>query len=126
VRITLEVQALFCRRRHQPRRPPGSALKGSVNLCQRQLVNEVLGLALRSSLARDLGRKVATPIQRGFNAESINAVQKMQGVVQKMQVEQSFSFVLLLKQETHVRRKESSDEKVRSMPWKAGIRCPLP
>jgi hypothetical protein len=67
-----------------------------------------------------------TPIQRGFNAESINAVQKMQGVVQKMQVEQSFSFVLLLKQETNVRRKESSHEKVRSMPWKAGIRCPLP
>jgi hypothetical protein len=54
------------------------------------------------------------------------AVQKMQVVVQKMQVKQSFSFVLLLKQETNVRRKESSHEKVRSMPWKAGIGCPLP
>jgi hypothetical protein len=32
------------------------------------------------------------------------AVQKMQVVVQKMQVKQSFSFVLLLKQETNVRR----------------------
>ena len=53
-----------------------------------------------------------------------SVVQKMQGVVQKMQVNQSFSFVLLLKQETNV--KESSHEKVRSMPWKAGIRCPLP
>jgi hypothetical protein len=54
------------------------------------------------------------------------AVQKMQVVVQKMQVKQSFSFVLLLKQETNVRQKESSHEKVRSMPWKAGIRYPLP
>jgi hypothetical protein len=54
------------------------------------------------------------------------AVQKMQVVVQKMQVKQSFSFVLLLKQETNVRRKESAHEKVRSMPWKAGTRCPLP
>jgi hypothetical protein len=54
------------------------------------------------------------------------AIQKMQGVVQKMQVEQSFGSVLLLKQETNVRRKENSHEEVRSMPWKAGIRCPLP
>jgi hypothetical protein len=54
------------------------------------------------------------------------AVQKMQVVVQKMQVKQSFRFVLLLKQETKVRRKESSHEKVRSMPWKAGIGYPLP
>jgi len=54
------------------------------------------------------------------------AVQKMQVVVQKMQVKQSFSFVLLLKQETNVRRKESSHEKVRSMPWEAGIGRPLP
>jgi hypothetical protein len=50
----------------------------------------------------------------------------MQVAVQKMQVKQSFSFVLLLKQETNVRRKESSYEKVRSMPWEAGTRCPLP
>jgi len=54
------------------------------------------------------------------------AVQKMQVVVQKMQVKQSFSFVLLLKQETNVRRKESSHEKMHSMPWKAGIGRPLP
>jgi len=53
------------------------------------------------------------------------AVQKMQGVVQKMQVEQSFSFVLLVKQGTKLRRKESSHEKVRSMPWKAGTRGPF-
>jgi len=52
------------------------------------------------------------------------AVQKMQVVVQKMQVKQSFSFVLLLKQETNVR--QSSHEKVRSMPWKARIGRPLP
>ena len=32
----------------------------------------------------------------------------MQVVVQKMQVKQSFSFVLLLKQETNVRRKEEA------------------
>jgi hypothetical protein len=51
------------------------------------------------------------------------AVQKMQVVVQKMRVKQSFGFVLLLKQETNV---ESSHEKVRSMPWEAGTRCPLP
>jgi hypothetical protein len=54
------------------------------------------------------------------------AVQKMQVVVQKMQVKQSFGFVLLLKQETNLRRKESSHEKMRSMPWKAGIGRPLP
>ena len=45
----------------------------------------------------------------------------MQVVVQKMQVKQSFSFVLLLKQETNVRRKESSHEKVRSMPKRLGL-----
>jgi hypothetical protein len=54
------------------------------------------------------------------------AVQKMQVVIQKMQVNQSFSFVLLLKQETNVHRKESSHEKVRSMLWEAGTRYPLP
>ena len=54
------------------------------------------------------------------------AVQKMQVVVQKMQVKQSFSFVLLLKQATNVRRKESSHEKMRFMLWKAGIGHPLP
>jgi hypothetical protein len=54
------------------------------------------------------------------------AVQKMQVVVQKMHVKQLLGFVLLLKQETNVRRKESACEKVRSMPWKAGTRCPHP
>jgi hypothetical protein len=43
-----------------------------------------------------------------------------------MQVKQSFSFVLILKQETSVRRKVSRHEKVRSMPWEVGTRCPLP
>ena len=62
-----------------------------------------------------------------LNHKSHNmAVQKMQVVVQKMQVEQAFSFVLLLKKETNVRRKENSHEKVRSMPWKARIGRPLP
>ena len=45
------------------------------------------------------------------------AVQKMQVVVHNMHV-----FVLLLKQETDVRRKGNANEKVRFMPWKAGTR----
>src|SRR6516225_9292801 len=38
----------------------GSALKGGVNLCQRQLVNEVLG-PLGTEFIRNLGREGATP-----------------------------------------------------------------
>jgi len=51
---------------------------------------------------------------------------KCRSVSKRCRSKQSFSFVLLLKQETNVRRKESSHEKVRSMPWKAGIGRPLP
>src|SRR5262249_1172067 len=45
----------------------GSALKGSVNVCQRQLVHEVLG-PLVTRVVRNFGRKGATSIQRGSNA----------------------------------------------------------
>src|SRR5262249_52530879 len=45
----------------------GSALKGGVNVCQRQLVNEVLG-PLVTKFVRNFGREGATPIQRGSNA----------------------------------------------------------
>jgi hypothetical protein len=41
----------------------GSALKGGVNVCQRQL-NEVLGF-LVTEFVRNFGREGATPIQRG-------------------------------------------------------------
>jgi hypothetical protein len=54
------------------------------------------------------------------------AVQKTQVVVQKMQVEQLFSFVHYSSNRRASKLKERSHEKVRSMPWKAGIRCPLP
>ena len=40
----------------------GSALKRGVNVCQRQLVNEVLG-PLVTELVRNFGREAATPIQ---------------------------------------------------------------
>ncbi len=39
----------------------GSVLKGGVKVCQRQLVNEVLG-PLVTEFARNLGREGATPI----------------------------------------------------------------
>src|SRR5262249_20775442 len=45
----------------------GSALKGGVDVCQRQLVNEVLG-PLVTEFVRNFGREGATPIQRGSNA----------------------------------------------------------
>src|SRR5262249_49475291 len=44
----------------------GSALKGGVNVCQRQLVNEVLG-PLVTQFVRNFGREHATPYQRGSN-----------------------------------------------------------
>src|SRR5262244_1329776 len=43
-----------------------SALKGGVNVCQRQLVNEVLG-ALVTQFVPNFGREDATPYQRGSN-----------------------------------------------------------
>jgi hypothetical protein len=45
----------------------GSALKGGVNVCQRQLVNEVFG-PLVTKFVRNFGREGATPIQRGSQA----------------------------------------------------------
>src|SRR5262249_10911009 len=45
----------------------GSALKGGVNVCQRQLVKEVLG-PLVTEFVPNFGREGATPIQRGSNA----------------------------------------------------------
>jgi hypothetical protein len=45
----------------------GSALKAGLNVCQRQLVNEMLGL-LVTEFVRNFGREGATPNQRGFNA----------------------------------------------------------
>jgi hypothetical protein len=92
----------------------GSALKGGVNVCQRQLVNEVLGF-LVTEFVPNFRREDATPIQRGSNAsllgrvqaiklirhalisipkhKSINGCPKKEVGVQKMQVKRSFSFV---------------------------------
>src|SRR5262249_23042564 len=44
----------------------GSVLKGGVKVCQRQLVNELLGL-LVTEFVRNFGREDATPYQRGSN-----------------------------------------------------------
>jgi hypothetical protein len=51
-------------------------LKGGVKLCQRQLVNEMLG-PLVTEFARNLGREAATLIQRGFNASPFGRVQAL-------------------------------------------------
>src|SRR5262249_40106648 len=45
----------------------GSAFKGGVNVCQRQLVNEVLG-PLVTEFVPNFGRECATPIQPGFHS----------------------------------------------------------
>src|SRR6516164_4262254 len=52
----------------------GSALQGGVNVCQRQLVKEVLG-PLVTEFIRNFGREDATPIQRGSNASLLGRVQ---------------------------------------------------
>ena len=52
----------------------GSALKGGVNVCQRQPVNEVFG-PLVTKFVRNFGREGATPIQRGSNASLLGRVQ---------------------------------------------------
>jgi len=41
-------------------------LKGGVKVCQRQLVNELLGF-LVTEFVRNFGREDATPYQRGSN-----------------------------------------------------------
>jgi hypothetical protein len=52
----------------------GSAFKRGVNVCQRELVNEVLG-PLVTEFVRNFGREGATPIQRGPNASLFGRVQ---------------------------------------------------
>ena len=52
----------------------GSVLKGGAKVCQRQLVNEVLG-PLVTEFALNLCREGATPIQRGVNASLLGRVQ---------------------------------------------------
>src|SRR6516162_1088273 len=52
----------------------GSALKRGVNVCQRQLVNEVLG-PLVTEFVGNFGREGATPIQLGPNASLFGRVQ---------------------------------------------------
>src|SRR5262249_7346799 len=52
----------------------GNVLKGGVNVCQRQLVNEVLG-PLGTELIRNFGREDATPYQHRFNASLLGRVQ---------------------------------------------------
>jgi len=52
----------------------GNALKGGVNVCQRQLANEVLG-PLVTEFVRNFGREDATPYQRGSNASLLGRVQ---------------------------------------------------
>src|SRR5499427_1156810 len=54
----------------------GSALKGGVNVCQRQLVNEVLG-PLVTEVVRNFGREDATPYQRSSNASLLGRVQAL-------------------------------------------------
>jgi hypothetical protein len=55
----------------------GSALKGGVNVCQRQPVNEVFG-PLVTKFVRNFGREGATPIQRGSNASLLGRVQAVE------------------------------------------------
>jgi len=43
----------------------GSAPEGGVNVCQRPIVNEVVG-PLTTEFVRNFGREGATPYQRGF------------------------------------------------------------
>src|SRR5262249_56648814 len=92
----------------------GGALKEGVNVCQRQLVNEVLR-PLVTEFVRNFGREDATPYQRGFDASLLGrvqaiklishrrsdfypkaqirqmAVQKMQVVVQKSRIRTDLS-----------------------------------
>jgi len=51
----------------------GSALKAGVDVCHRQLVNEVLG-PLVTEFVRNFGREAATPIQGGSNASLLGRV----------------------------------------------------
>src|SRR5262249_48839806 len=78
-RLSQEEAAPRLRARHRGRRcvvdrpstflfkDPGSVLKGGVNVCQRQVVNEVLG-SLITEFVRNFGREDATPYQRSPHA----------------------------------------------------------
>ena len=50
----------------------GSVLKGVVKVCQRQLVNEVLG-PLVTEFVRNFGREGATPVQRARTVRNLEA-----------------------------------------------------
>ena len=52
----------------------GSALKGGVNVCQRQVVNEMLGPPV-TEFVRNFSREDATPYQHGTNASLLGRVQ---------------------------------------------------
>jgi len=76
-RLSQDEAALRLRARHRGRRcvveptflfkDPGSVLKRGVNVCQRQLVNEVFG-PLITEFVRNFGREDATPYERSSNA----------------------------------------------------------
>src|SRR5262249_28213526 len=52
----------------------GSALKRGVNVCQQQLVNELLG-PLVTEFVRNFSREDATPYQRGSNGSLLGRIQ---------------------------------------------------
>jgi hypothetical protein len=64
----------------------GSALKGGVKVCQRQLVNEAL-VSLVTEYALNLGREAATPIQGAFNASFLGRVQALKLMRHNLSVE---------------------------------------
>src|SRR5262245_11209819 len=57
----------------------GSAFKGGVNACERQLINEVLG-TLVTEFVPNFGREGATPIQLGPNASLFGRVQAVKHI----------------------------------------------
>jgi len=52
----------------------GNVLKGGVNVCQQQLVNELLGPLVTESV-RNFSREDATPYQRGSNGGLLGRIQ---------------------------------------------------
>ena len=51
----------------------GNVLKGGVNVCQQQLVNELLG-PLVTEFVRNFSREDATPYQRGSNGSLLGRI----------------------------------------------------
>jgi hypothetical protein len=100
--IGRDAQAIFRRRRHQPRPPIrmkirpqlsvalrplrlrtihraeniASTLKRAVNICQRQFVNEVLG-PLVTEFIRNFGGEDATPIQHAFPTAAFSITSRL-------------------------------------------------